>query len=81
MRDSSVRTSTLRVGSSEPEARPVPTGVVRCMDSRMLVFWTMPLDLSSWKRALGSLERGIARSTSSPADEELRDAVERRNVD
>jgi nucleotidyltransferase substrate binding protein (TIGR01987 family) len=35
----------------------------------------MPLDLSSWKRALSSLERGIARSTSSPADEELRDAV------
>src|SRR3569832_2457102 len=35
----------------------------------------MSLDLSSWPRALGSLERGIGRSTASPDDEELRDAV------
>ena len=41
----------------------------------MLVFQAMSLDLSSWKRALSSLERAIARSASSPGDEELRDAV------
>ena len=35
----------------------------------------MQLDLSSWKRALDSLERGIARSVAAPADDELRDAV------
>ena len=35
----------------------------------------MSLDLSSWKRALSSLERAITRSTASPRDEELRDAV------
>ena len=35
----------------------------------------MPLDLSSWTRALKSLERGIARSATAPADDELRDAV------
>ena len=41
----------------------------------MLVFQAMPLDLSSWKRALSSLERAIARSTSAPDDDEVRDAV------
>ena len=41
----------------------------------MLVFQGMSLDLSSWKRALSSLERAIARSTSAPVDDELRDAV------
>ncbi len=35
----------------------------------------MQLDLSSWKRALDSLERGIARSQAAPADDELRDAL------
>lgn len=35
----------------------------------------MPLDLSSWRRALDSLERGSARSVAAPADDELRDAV------
>jgi len=35
----------------------------------------MQLDLTSWKRALASLERAIRRSTASPKDEELRDAV------
>ncbi len=35
----------------------------------------MKLDLTSWKRALASLERGIIRSTTAPKDEELRDAV------
>lgn len=35
----------------------------------------MKLDLTSWKRALGSLERAIVRSTAAANDEELRDAV------
>lgn len=35
----------------------------------------MKLDLSSLKRALASLERGIVRSVAAAADEELRDAV------
>ena len=35
----------------------------------------MSLDLSSWKRALNSLQRAVARSTALPGDEELRDAV------
>ena len=35
----------------------------------------MKLDLTSWKRALASLERAVRRSTETPADEELRDAV------
>ena len=35
----------------------------------------MLLDLTSWKRALASLERAITRSTAAPKDEELRDAV------
>jgi nucleotidyltransferase substrate binding protein (TIGR01987 family) len=35
----------------------------------------MKLDLTSWKRALASMERAIRRSTATPADEELRDAV------
>jgi nucleotidyltransferase substrate binding protein (TIGR01987 family) len=35
----------------------------------------MTLDLTSWKRALASLERAITRSTAAPEDEELRDAV------
>jgi nucleotidyltransferase substrate binding protein (TIGR01987 family) len=35
----------------------------------------MKLDLTSWKRALASLERAIIRSTSAPNDEEVRDAV------
>ena len=35
----------------------------------------MKLDLTSWKRALASLERAITRSTAAPNDEELRDAV------
>lgn len=35
----------------------------------------MKLDLTSWKRALGSLERAITRSIAAPKDEELRDAV------
>ena len=35
----------------------------------------MKLDLTSWQRALASLERAIARSTAAPGDEELRDAV------
>ena len=35
----------------------------------------MKLDLTSWKRALASLERAITRSTAAPKDEELRDAV------
>ena len=35
----------------------------------------MKLDLTSWKRALASLERAITRSTSAPKDEEVRDAV------
>lgn len=35
----------------------------------------MRLDLSSWARALESLERGIVRAQIAPADEELRDAV------
>jgi nucleotidyltransferase substrate binding protein (TIGR01987 family) len=35
----------------------------------------MKLDLSSWARALDSLQRGIARAQAAPADEELRDAV------
>lgn len=35
----------------------------------------MTLDLTSWKRVLASLERAIRRSTGSPADEELGDAV------
>jgi nucleotidyltransferase substrate binding protein (TIGR01987 family) len=35
----------------------------------------MKLDLTSWKRALASLERAITRSTTAPKDEELRDAV------
>lgn len=35
----------------------------------------MQLDLSSWKRALDTLERGIARSLATPADNEVRDAV------
>jgi hypothetical protein len=43
--------------------------------SRVLYSRIMRLDLSSWKKALNSLERAIARSTASPADEELRDAV------
>ena len=35
----------------------------------------MKLDLTSWKRALASLERAITRSTAAATDEELRDAV------
>ena len=35
----------------------------------------MQLDLSFWKRALDTLERGIARSLATPADNEVRDAV------
>jgi len=35
----------------------------------------MKLDLTSWKRALASLERAITRSTAAPKDEEVRDAV------
>lgn len=35
----------------------------------------MKLDLTSWKRALASLERAISRSSAVPADEEVRDAV------
>jgi nucleotidyltransferase substrate binding protein (TIGR01987 family) len=35
----------------------------------------MKLDLTSWKRALASLDRAIGRSTAAPQDEELRDAV------
>lgn len=35
----------------------------------------MKLDLTSWKRALASLERAITRSIAAPNDEELRDAV------
>ena len=35
----------------------------------------MKLDLTSWKRALASLERAITRSLAAPKDEELRDAV------
>ena len=49
--------------------------VESCGEHAMLVFQAMSLDLSSWKRALTSLERAIARASSSPADEELRDAV------
>jgi len=33
------------------------------------------LELSSWKRALASLERALVRSEAAPDDEELRDAV------
>lgn len=35
----------------------------------------MPLDLTSWQRALASLERAIVRAAAAPGDEELRDAV------
>ncbi len=35
----------------------------------------MKLDLTSWKRALASLERAIVRSTAAANDDELRDAV------
>jgi nucleotidyltransferase substrate binding protein (TIGR01987 family) len=35
----------------------------------------MPLDLTSFEKALVSLARAIARSEQAPADEELRDAV------
>ena len=35
----------------------------------------MKLDLTSWQRALASLERAITRSVAAPGDEELRDAV------
>lgn len=35
----------------------------------------MTIDLSSFERALSSLDRGIARSRATPDDEELRDAV------
>ncbi len=35
----------------------------------------MKLDLTSWMRALASLERAITRAQGSPKDEELRDAV------
>jgi nucleotidyltransferase substrate binding protein (TIGR01987 family) len=35
----------------------------------------MKLDLTSWTRALASLERAIVRSIAAPKDEELRDAV------
>ena len=35
----------------------------------------MKLDLTSWKRALASLERALTRSTAAPKDEEVRDAV------
>ena len=35
----------------------------------------MKLDLTSWKRALASLERAITRSKGAPTDEEVRDAV------
>lgn len=35
----------------------------------------MRLDLTSWTRALSSLERAVARSVAAPNDEELRDAV------
>ena len=34
-----------------------------------------PIDRSSLRKALGSLQRGITRATSAPEDEELRDAV------
>jgi nucleotidyltransferase substrate binding protein (TIGR01987 family) len=36
---------------------------------------SVKLDLTSWKRALASLERAVSRSTAAPKDEELRDAV------
>ena len=35
----------------------------------------MTLDLTSWKRALASLQRAITRAIAAPQDEELRDAV------
>jgi len=35
----------------------------------------MKLDLTSWQRALTSLDRALARSATAPGDEELRDAV------
>ncbi|MBX3023911.1 nucleotidyltransferase substrate binding protein [bacterium] len=35
----------------------------------------MTLDLTSWQRALASLERAIVRSTAAPGDDEPRDAV------
>ena len=35
----------------------------------------MKLDFSALKKAVATLERGIERSISAPADEELRDAV------
>lgn len=35
----------------------------------------MKLDFSALKKAVATLERGIERSVSAPADEELRDAV------
>ncbi len=35
----------------------------------------MPLDLSSFRKALASLGRAITRSQQAPLDEELRDAV------
>ena len=36
---------------------------------------TPPLDLTSLRRALASLDRGCVRSQAAPEDEELRDAV------
>ena len=41
----------------------------------MSTLGSMKLDLTSWKRALASLERAITRSTAAANDEELRDAV------
>ena len=35
----------------------------------------MKLDLTSWKRALASLQRAIVRATAAATDAELRDAV------
>ena len=35
----------------------------------------MTIDLSSFEKALASLDRGMARSLANPEDEELRDAV------
>lgn len=35
----------------------------------------MPLDLTSFEKALRSLERAVVRSQKAPQDEELRDAV------